>query len=97
MFRPAIQSLRVLLFMALFCSTMVFISIYFTTEDIKDGYEYKIGVIPVNDNGPQKEPLKYISEIKLVILSCNSVAQIRTQICTYIHFRQSNFQIGPQL
>ena len=42
MFRPAIQSLRILLFMALFCSTMVFISIYFTTEDIKDGYEYKI-------------------------------------------------------
>ena len=42
MFRPAIQRLRVLLSMALFCATMVFISIYFTTEDIKDGYDYKI-------------------------------------------------------
>ena len=29
-----------------------------------DGYEYKIAVIPVNDNGPQKSPLHYISNIK---------------------------------
>ena len=42
MFRPAIQRLSTLIFMALFCSAMVFFSIYFTTKDIKDGYAYKI-------------------------------------------------------
>ena len=42
MFRPAIQKLRTLILMSVFCVTMAFISMFFKTIEYKKGYTYKV-------------------------------------------------------
>ena len=42
MFRPAIQKLRILILMSIFCVIMAFISIFFKTTEYKNGYSYKV-------------------------------------------------------
>ena len=42
MFRPAIQKLRTLILMSVFCVIMAFISMYFKTTEYKKGYNYKV-------------------------------------------------------
>ena len=42
MFRPAIQKLRTLILLSVFCITMAFISMFFKTIEYKKGYSYKV-------------------------------------------------------